>query len=111
MSARSFYEDLGISQSGSAQDGVPVTCFTCSTTRSRGHADLVAYIDLATGDWRCYKCGRSGGPLDAALALGFTPTDAEVALVAHDLAGDPPPPPPPTHRCTGRTPSTRKAQP
>ena len=87
MSARSFYEDLGIARSESAQDGVPVTCFTCSTTRSRGGADLVAYIDLATGNWRCYRCGRSGGPREAALALGVTPMDAEAALVAHEVPG------------------------
>ena len=91
MSARAFYAHLGVSQ-GDAQDGCAITCVTCSKTRPRGHGDLVAYIDWATGDWHCYRCGRSGGPLKAALALGLTPTDAKAAVVAHDLAGDPPAP-------------------
>src|SRR5687768_16077629 len=83
MSVESFYRYLGISD----LDQVARPCWVCSR-RARGGADLVLCIDSGRGSWHCYRCGGGGGPLEAALALGLPPADAEAAMTAHELAGD-----------------------
>ena len=83
---RGFYAALGIELPGWAGRNVSVRCFADPDSHAHGDRTPSCSVSTEHGAWKCWSCGASGGPYDAALALGHTPASALDLKVKHGLA-------------------------
>jgi hypothetical protein len=77
-----FYASLGVPLHTTRDSGwAAIRCFL------PGHEDKHKSASVSTqhGGWRCFTCDRSGGPWDAAIALGRSRQDAAELCKRFDL--------------------------
>ncbi|MGH2857540.1 MAG: toprim domain-containing protein [Solirubrobacteraceae bacterium] len=85
MSARGFYDALGIELPDGRRANTTVHCFIEPAAHLNGDRAPSCSVGLITGAFLCHGCGARGGAYDAALAAGRTPRAAMDLLRAHGL--------------------------
>jgi Protein of unknown function (DUF3631) len=89
MSARDFYSDLGVALPGGPETGsVSVRCFANVSAHKRDDHNPSCSVNIDTGQWKCFACGAKGGAFDAAVAFGWSRSDAADLAKRHDVFAD-----------------------
>src|SRR3954467_11606050 len=82
MSARDFYDALGVALPDRPGPWVEVQCFSPAHDHDRNPS---CGVNLEHGGFRCHACDAKGSAYDAAILLGRTPRDAAELCKRHGL--------------------------
>jgi hypothetical protein len=84
---RGLFGELGIRLPNRDAQNLRVHCLANRGAHRHADRDPSASVNVATGAWCCHGCGAKGGAYDAALALGWSQSEAMALLERHGLSG------------------------